>query len=399
MPDVGVLLELVEQEAAAAAAEAQTADFLSLEALLSLGRAIDNLSVVSHGRGTVTLECPDNPSRFREGDRLVLQCGPARLRGTLAELSHAGRRCVLQVPAARDSLPVGPWVAVEERIDLLGSVRSVLQKLTPGAPGWTFFRRVMGEIVVAAPTGDDGAGRALCQALMRESGQALDDSQMAVVAACAGAPPLLGVQGPPGTGKTLVLAFACEALLRQGKRVAVVAPTHQAVNNALSTVKSLFPDREVLKVGDALRRESLADTIGVSPAYRSCRDQGTVAGMTYMAALHQLMLAPGGSVLPNVLLIDEAGQLPLTQGACAGLCGAGSVQLFGDDRQMPPVFAAVIAEEPWALSVFAQLRHAQPQALLPLRVTYRLNDELCRGVSRAFYAGRGDAGFQPSATA
>ena len=36
--------------------------------------------------------------------------------------------------------------------------------------------------------------------------------------------------------------------------------------------------------------------------------------------------------------VDEAGQVPFVDGMLLSLLGAGSLILFGDDAQMPPVF-------------------------------------------------------------
>jgi len=110
----------------------------------------------------------------------------------------------------------------------------------------------------------------------------------------------------------------------------------------------------------------------------------TVIGMTYLSALCQFAL--GIQVFaPNVLIIDEAGQLPLSQGICAGLIGAGSVLLFGDDKQMPPVFDAEISEQPLACSLFERARNTCPGSITNLAVTYRMNRSLCRAVSDTFY--------------
>jgi len=98
---------------------------------------------------------------------------------------------------------------------------------------------------------------------------------------------------------------------------------------------------------------------------------------------------------PNVLIVDEAGQLPLAQGACAGLTGAGSILLFGDDMQMPPVFTEAVAGDPCAVSVFARLREQHPELVPLLDVTYRLNRGLCDAIGSTFYDGR----LGPSASA
>jgi superfamily I DNA and/or RNA helicase len=111
-----------------------------------------------------------------------------------------------------------------------------------------------------------------------------------------------------------------------------------------------------------------------------------IVGMTALSALTNLALKTN-SLAPNAVLVDEAGQLPLAQGACLGLIGAGCVILFGDDQQMPPVYSSELAGEALATSVFARLRQAHPGAVMMLRNTYRLNADLCRVVGETFYGG------------
>jgi DNA replication ATP-dependent helicase Dna2 len=231
----------------------------------------------------------------------------------------------------------------------------------------------------------------------------LDETQREVFLVCLRQPPALAVQGPPGTGKTLLLACVAEALARRGRRVVIMAPKHQAVNNALSTIHSRFPGRSVLKVGDALRREALDDCIPVGLLDDATKaglrlSHETITGMTFLSALQQLALR-NAPLAPNVVIIDEAGQLPLAQGACAGLMGAGSMLMFGDDMQMPPVFASEVAGDPLSVSVFARFRERHPGLVPMLDMTYRLNDVLCRAIGETFYAGGPGGRLRPSAHA
>ena len=126
-------------------------------------------------------------------------------------------------------------------------------------------------------------------------------------------------------------------------------------------------------VGDPLRRESLDDGIAITTLKQlPAGKDAPVVGMTFLSAVFQLVLGVG-RLATNVLLLDEAGQLPLAQGALAGLLGAGSLLLFGDDMQMPPVFEGELADEPLAVSVFGQLRRSRPETVMALRTSYRMN--------------------------
>jgi len=155
--------------------------------------------------------------------------------------------------------------------------------------------------------------------------------------------------------------LVAEALARMGRRTLVLAPTHQAINNALSTIRRCFPGRRTVKIGDELRRESLDEGVDCTLFVDGTRRSGipvssdTITGMTFVSALHHLILRKS-ALAPNVVLIEEAGQLPLAHGICAGLIGAGSILMFGDDLQMPPVFPAAVADDPLAESLFARFR-------------------------------------------
>jgi hypothetical protein len=387
------LIAFVEREREAAAAEARARSLQPLDVLAERGDALLGLTVAARRGPTVVLTCPENESRFRPGARLRLSCGDLAVHGRLVDVTDGGRRLELEVRADTPTLPPGPWSAVEADTDLSQLVRSCVEALGPGAKGWTHFRALAGDLTdwpgplaAAAPVPTDRAAADV----LAECAPAFDTSQSAVVRQASEMPILLGVQGPPGTGKTRVLAAVAESLARVGRRVLVVAPTHQAVNNALSTVRHLFAARPVVKLGDAVQRESLSADIPTRLLRDFDRDtvpeeaRGTILGTTVPSALLHFGLR-SSSLAPNVVLVDEAGQVPLAQGACLGRLGAGSLILFGDDAQMPPVFPSGLAGDPLAVSLFRRLREVRPDAIRMLAVTYRLNRELCSVVGDTFY--------------
>lgn len=397
------LLDLVKREQNAAYQEDEVADLLSVRALVSLGYAVDNLFIVSHRKDILVLRCDMNYSRFRVGDRLVLTSdNPKPINGTLLNISRNALELSIRVVGSTTNLAPGPWVAVGKNFDLSNAICSAIQKLIPGAPGWGFARKMLDPKSSYKPKGrldSPKQARMLYQTLAEDSQEELDESQYQAFEKCVGAPALFGVKGPPGTGKTRLLAFVVEALVRQEQQVVVVAFTHQAVNNALTTIKQLFPGREVIKYGDLLRTEALDPDIKVlSGEDVPVFEKNMVVGMTYMSAIHRLIIRDRKLLNPNVLLIDEAGQLPLSQGISAGITGAGSILLFGDDQQMPPVFSGEVDEDPLAISLFAQLQRSQPNAVDMLRVSYRLNAELCEKIGSTFYTASGNSILQPSDT-
>lgn len=398
------LIEYVRLERDAQEAETRLTGLLDDRGLVARGDAIAGLVPVAIAGNQATLQCVQNISRIRPGDRLELSSPAGRVKATLLDVRESGSVFDVRVPAGALRAGGDSWTARLLPTDLSPMVIQALGKLQPGAPGWGLFRALAGiGEPLPPPNAVDPAVVSLQGDLVDSSGIPLDDSQRDVFYRCLALPPILAVQGPPGTGKTAVLAFVAEALARRRKRVLVVAPTHQAVNNALSTIHALFPERAVIKVGDELRREALADDIpcGVleSAAKSALRlAHETITGMTFLSALHHLALRTS-PLAPNVVIIDEAGQLPLSQGACAGLMGAGSTLMFGDDMQMPPVFSGEVAGDKRSISVFGQFRRLHPNQVPMLEMTYRLNDVLCRAIGETFYAVDGSTRLRPSPNA
>jgi DNA replication ATP-dependent helicase Dna2 len=392
--EVASLQDFIHRERQANRAEAALTAMLAEEALVDRGDVLVGLTIARRQRGVLVLDCPINESRFRPGARIDLSCDACRLSGVITDIAERGLQLHVRVGRSVDDLPSGPWTARESDIDLAFLVSQCLTKLQPGAPGWSFFNTLAGGMPLSRPTASPPieATVAIIEQVIADARRPLDSSQRQVLDRCACLPSVFGIQGPPGTGKTMVLALTAETLARLGRRVMVVAPTHQAVNNALSAIHGFFPSRPVVKVGDELRRESLDPAIPCRPVREATqglpprRHQDLIVGMTFISGLHNQALRSNGLV-PNALLIDEAGQLPLVQGACAGLFGAGVMLLFGDDAQLPPVFAAEVAEDPLAVSLFQRLRQTHPSFIARLNTTYRMNAELCGITAAEFYPG------------
>lgn len=390
--DVSSLQDFLQRERQAAAAESTLTSLLTDEALVDRGDAIMGLTILSRKSGMLILACHSNESRFRPGSRIELHSGSARIVGTIIDLTDEGRRLQVRVDEKLKAVATGPWNAREVEIDLSFLVRQCLSKLQPGAPGWSLFQTLAGTRATPPSKASSipSSVSSFLNAVVNEGKQSLDLSQWSVLERCLQLPPLFGVQGPPGTGKTMVLAVLAECFARLGKRVLVVAPTHQAVNNALTVIHDMYPCRPVVKIGDELRRESLSHDIECKLLRDSTREVSPrlhselVTGMTFLSAMHHLALRSSG-LAPNVVLLDEAGQLPLTQGACVGLFGSGSTLLFGDDAQMPPVFASEVSEDALAVSLFQRLRQVRPDWIAMLNRTYRLNGDLCRLTADTFY--------------
>jgi DNA replication ATP-dependent helicase Dna2 len=371
---------------------------LSDEAMSHLGRAVTGLIVVKTNKSTATFECKHNESRIRPGSHVILStCDNGRLTGEVVSVEDAGR--TLQVALSRMPKDVfsGPWTMVELDRDFTPLVVQSIKKLQPGQAGWSFFRWLAedGAILPLKKITKAIERKTAVEQIVAESPFDVDSSQRQALEACVNEPSILGVQGPPGTGKTNLLAMVAESLARIGRRVLILAPTHQAVNNALAAIRNSFPNRKLVKVGNALRRESLPDDVECRLLKDAVRQDSSrtgseqIIGMTFLSALQHLAVQSSG-LAPNVVLVDEAGQLPFCQGICAGLFGAGSTLLFGDDQQMPPVFNSELSSSSFATSLFARLRQSHPSSILMLNTSYRLNEPICNFIAETFYGGVGN---------
>lgn len=373
---------------------------LSQSALEAKGQALRNMKLLSSGRGKATLQCSANYSKFREGDTVSLAFGASSVKARIRMIRDGGRLFDLACNPGK----LGDTVTMLEYNDEIGAVfRMALAKLSPGTPGWWLLDVLAGskrsDRLLRDNTGvpDDEMADQLCAEARLDA----DSMFKKAVAQCLTRPRFLAVRGPPGTGKTAVLSLVAEGLARKGLRVAVTAHTHQAVNNALSAIHQLFPARRICKLGTGIRRESLSADI----AHSILKDEfgngdtgildTTIFGLTYASATIELSLKQS-LFAPHVVLIDEAGQLPLPYAASMGLMGAGSYILFGDERQMPPVFQIPQGENPDAVSVFKRVNELHPQKIIQLAVSHRLNHQLCTAISRIFYEDVGLPGITSS---
>jgi len=173
---------------------------------------------------------------------------------------------------------------------------------------------------------------------------------------------------------------------------------HQGIQgNDLST--AVADDVPVAKVGKLFKNVGLRDSIVQAEdfkAYLAHRREtgrfveriGRVVGMTYQAALTNLG-AIKSAFIPQVILFDEAGQLPLAHAAAIGTFHCGSVVFIGDDAQMPPIYHEKLVGSPLSVSVFEHLKKLYPSCGTVLDVTYRMNTEITRFVGDRYYQNRG----------
>jgi DNA replication ATP-dependent helicase Dna2 len=278
--------------------------------------------------------------------------------------------------------PSRPLQLDPEAQSLTGLALEALARVSSGRSAAAVAARIVLE--GAAERSMDPTRRAAAAAQARAFVPALDPSQQEAFVAAVAASPVTLVQGPPGTGKTYVLARIVAALAAAGQRVLVASYTHRAVNNALRMTALADPELSVVKAGKASGADDLRGTrVGVVPSMKRLptgRDPRRVVGATIFS-----LKAVWEEDAFDVVVVDEAAQIPLTYAACA-LLAAPRYVLVGDHRQLGPIVQGRHPDPLAAQSVFAHLAACYPPAML--QTTYRMNTGVNDFPSRVFYDGQ-----------
>ncbi len=202
----------------------------------------------------------------------------------------------------------------------------------------------------------------------------------------------VAVQGPPGTGKSYSAAHLVHALIKAGRRVGITAMSHAAIDNLLGKILEVFDnagDRDLLRAVRKPKSDTDPVPDGVTRATKNpqCakRDYNLIAGSAWLFSSAAMRALP-----VDVLLVDEAGQLGLADTLAASL-GADNLILLGDPQQLPQVTQA---DHPNG-SDRSALEHILDTAVtIPaergvfLSQTWRMHDDVCTFISKAFYDGR-----------
>ena len=348
-------------------------------------------TVVSQDENIYELNVPDNYSKLRVGDKVILNDIhlASSFDATITDVFFD----TITVMCDKQ-LDISSSFTIEQKSpQLINTLISCLEGIYSGIPGAAFLRLLSGEEPFEKEdflkvNVDDIPNFDKIKELMNAE-------QLNAVSNMLEYPPVHVLQGPPGTGKTLVLAATAIASAHMNREVVVIANTHHAVNNALKKIKSIDKKSTVIKVGSLLKAEELDDTVikfstfkeyyEFSYKNRKKKRLGHIIGLTIWGALTYLGLRHHAHFRPYHALIDEASLMPLSLATILGKT-APSVCLFGDSRQMQPIFRSELEQNIMSKSILDYCaENIEGVTVDVLHTTYRMNNEITECVSKAFY--------------
>ena len=348
-------------------------------------------TVVSQDENIYELNVPDNYSKLRVGDKVTLNDIhlASSFDATITDVFFD----TITVMCDKQ-LDISSSFSIEQKSpQLINTLISCLEGIYSGIPGAAFLRLLSGEEPFEKEdflkvNVDDIPNFDKIKELMNAE-------QLNAVSNMLEYPPVHVLQGPPGTGKTLVLAATAIASAHMNREVVVIANTHHAVNNALKKIKSIDKKSTVIKVGSLLKAEELDDTVikfstfkeyyEFSYKNRKKKRSGHIIGLTIWGALTYLGLRHHAHFRPYHALIDEASLMPVSLATILGKT-APSVCLFGDSRQMQPIFRSELEQNIMSKSILDYCaENIEGVTVDVLHTTYRMNNEITECVSKAFY--------------
>ena len=348
-------------------------------------------TVVSQDENIYELNVPDNYSKLRVGDKVILNDIhlASSFDATITDVFFD----TITVMCDKQ-LDISSSFTIEQKSpQLINTLISCLEGIYSGIPGAAFLRLLSGE----EPFEKEDFLKVNVDDIPNfdKITELMNAEQLNAVSNMLEYPPVHVLQGPPGTGKTLVLAATAIATAHMNREVVVIANTHHAVNNALKKIKSIDKKSTVIKVGSLLKAEKLDDTVikfstfkeyyEFSYKNRKKKRSGHIIGLTIWGALTYLGLRHHAHFRPYHALIDEASLMPLSLATILGKT-APSVCLFGDSRQMQPIFRSELEQNIMSKSILDYCaENIEGVTVDVLHTTYRMNNEITECVSKAFY--------------
>jgi uncharacterized protein len=152
---------------------------------------------------------------------------------------------------------------------------------------------------------------------------------------------VLAIQGPPGSGKTYLGSRTIAHLVEQGKKIAVVANSHSAVENLLSGcidagVSGGAIAKQPKKEDKTSRAWTTPSGYSVMKNWRAKQAGGYVIGGTAWTFCSSYVLQEEF----DYIFIDEAAQFSLVDAIAVG-GGSTNMVLLGDPMQLTQVVQAV----------------------------------------------------------
>ena len=348
-------------------------------------------TVVSQDENIYELNVPDNYSKLRVGDKVILNDIhlASSFDATITDVFFD----TITVMCDKQ-LDISSSFTIEQKSpQLINTLISCLEGIYSGIPGAAFLRLLS----VEEPFEKEDFLKVNVDDIPNfdKIKEFMNAEQLNAVSNMLEYPPVHVLQGPPGTGKTLVLAATAIATAHMNREVVVIANTHHAVNNALKKIKSIDKKSTVIKVGSLLKAEELDDTVikfstfkeyyEFSYKNRKKKRSGHIIGLTIWGALTYLGLRHHAHFRPYHALIDEASLMHLSLATILGKT-APSVCLFGDSRQMQPIFRSELEQNIMSKSILDYCaENIEGVTVDVLHTTYRMNNEITECVSKAFY--------------
>lgn len=378
------IYDYLQQQKELELADIEANSQLTDEEKVEAGLLIKDAQVVKVCDNQYELHTTEDNTKLRVGDSVKLSSCSFSDKAKIIDLYLDGLS--IETSAA---LSVNDLVDIEvQEHMMLDPMLELLDGIREGYPGYSFLNLLAGKDVPRAK------GLGAIDARYVAIPKTLNTGQNRAVADCLKRPSVYCLQGPPGTGKTAVLSTIAQVYASMRKEVLVISNTHQAVNNALNKIAEQAGNFAVVKIGEKIKGEGLnrkivkAGTYNHYLAYRKNSKKrmapADVVGMTLYAAIIHLGLRNSG-FKPKIVLVDEAGQMPLAYASLIGAFGCGSIIFIGDDKQMPPIFHPQLAENSLSVSIFEYLCDRYPALRHPLNITYRMNEEITTFVSKNFY--------------
>lgn len=328
---------------------------------------------------------PSQELDARRGDDLYDVAG--RRFGKVVEVSYADR--TIDIKKRMDTASIHAHAlllhnqvsAKELRQSLMRLGETVLvQGLTSRAP----YRAAL-ELLLRRPS-----------PLVNENGALQRDDETTVEAACRLAVELdghvLAIQGPPGTGKTYTGAQMLCALRNRGLKVGVSAVSHKVIVNLLEAAME-EARRQGLELHAVHRQDGeYQGDWGIERRsdYASIRRDLTDGKIDVLGATAWCWSRQDFEQSVDVLIIDEAGQMALSNVLAAAPAGR-SLVLLGDPQQLEQPLQSSHPEGSEASALYHLL---DGQDTMPankglfLAETYRLHPDIARFTSEAYYEGK-----------